>query len=112
MEARRTPARIGQAHFPDQVDDFMRDCGSTLPMAALPTPIQPEPPPVPGDDRFRFEDEESRSPASPELREPSPEDAIGDAKLYSVGTVRALKNQKLMAEGEDLRVERGPISKT
>jgi len=67
-------------------------------MAALPTPIQPEPPPVPGDDRFRFEDEESRSPATPELREPSPEDAIGDAKLYSVGTVRALKNQKLMAE--------------
>ena len=56
MNARRTPARIGQAHLADQIDHFRRDGGSALGMTALPLPIQPKPFPVPSDDRFGFDD--------------------------------------------------------
>ena len=74
-------------------------------MTALPTPIQPESPSMPGDYGFGFDDHQGRSPTIPELREPSPEDSICDAELYFVGTLRALKDQELMTECQDLRVE-------
>jgi hypothetical protein len=59
---------------------------------------------MPGNHRFGLDDHKGRSPTIPELREPSPEDSICDAELYFVGTLRALEDQKLLAEGQYLRV--------
>jgi len=101
----RSPTRVGQAHLANQLDDFRRHGRSTLRMATLPAPVEPKSSSVPSDHRFRFDDHEGRSPAVPELREPYPERAVCDAQLQFVGTLRAPKDQELMAEGHDLHME-------
>src|SRR5580765_8219298 len=47
----------------------------------------------------------TRAPALPQTRQPDPEDAIDCVKLYSPTLSRALQHQKLMAQGQDLRVQ-------
>jgi len=75
-------------------------------MPALPVPIESESFPVPRDDCFRFDDNQCGSPATPDLRQPGPEHPICGTQLHFVGALQALKNQKLMTQREDLRVER------
>jgi hypothetical protein len=58
-----------------------------------------------GNHSFGLDDHQSRSPTIPDLREPGPKDSICDAELYFVGTLRTLKDQELMTEGQDLHVE-------
>ena len=74
-------------------------------MATLPAPVEPKSTSVPCDHRFGFDDHEGGPPATPEPREPDPEDAVCEAELYFVGTLGTLKDQELMTEGQDLRVE-------
>ena len=42
MNARRSPARIGEAHFPDEIPNFIGCRRSSFNMATLPIPIQSE----------------------------------------------------------------------
>src|ERR1019366_2912219 len=93
------------AHLTNQIDDLSRHGRPALRMTTLPAPVQPESSPMPGNHCFGLDDHKGRSPTVPELREPSPEYSICDAELYFVGTLRTLKDQKLMTEGQDLRVE-------
>lgn len=72
LNAWRTPARVGQAHFANQADDFTRHGRSPLWRATLPSPIESKSPSMPGDHRFGLADHEGRSPAVPELRESHP----------------------------------------
>src|SRR5215472_18663558 len=48
-------------------DDFHRHGRSTRWMTTLPAPVQPKSTSMPGDHRFRFDDHQGRSPATPEL---------------------------------------------
>jgi hypothetical protein len=79
-------------------------------MAALPSPIQAESSSVPSDDGFGLEDEQCRPPVAPQLGEPNPEDTISPAEIKLTATGSTLHDQQLMAEGEDLGLERSPTS--
>ena len=90
---------------PNQIDDFLRHGRPALGMATLPAPVQSESSSMPCDHCFGLDDHNDRSPTIPGLREASPQDSIRDAELYFVGTLRALKDRKLMIDGQYLRVE-------
>ena len=66
---------------------------------------------MPSDHCFGFDDHERRSSATPQLREPHPEESVGDTETEFVRTGRALKDQELMPEGKDLCLELGPSPK-
>ena len=87
MDARCAPTRIGQTHLSDQVDELPRHGRATLGMPALPAPVEMESSPMPGDDGFGLHNDESGSPAVPELREPSPEEAVRGTEPQFAGTV-------------------------
>jgi hypothetical protein len=106
VNAWRAPSRVGEAHSVNKFDDFPRHGRPALGMATLPPPIGSESSPMPCDHCFRLDDRQGRTPAAPELREPGPEHPICDAPLYFVGAHRTLKDQQLVAEGENLGVTR------
>jgi hypothetical protein len=110
MNAWRSPPRIGQAHLANQIDDFLLHARPTLWMAALPSPIQAESSSVPSDDGFGLENEQCRPPVVPQLGDPNPEDTISPAEIKLTATGSTLQDQQLMAEGEDLGLERSPTS--
>src|SRR6185437_4312783 len=90
---------------PNQIDDFLRHGRPALGMATLPAPVQSESSSMPCDHCFGLDDHNDRSPTIPGLRAASPQDSVLDAELYFVGTLRALKDQKLMIDGQYLRME-------
>ena len=57
-DARRSPARVGEAHFLDQIPNFIGYRGSSLKMATLPYPIMAKALWMPGDDRLRLDKEQ------------------------------------------------------
>ncbi len=67
MDARRSPARIGEAHLTDQIPNFIGCRGSSFKMATLPIPIPSEALAMPRNDGLRFEKEQCRSPIVPQL---------------------------------------------
>jgi hypothetical protein len=65
---------------------------------------------MPSDDRLRFHQEQRFTPAGPEARQHHPIDAIGWAQLDSAPPMLALKNEDLVAEGEELGFQVGPTA--
>ena len=112
MNARSTPARIGEAHLPDEIANFGTEGWATLATPTLPTPIKPETLAVPGDDGFGLEDEQCRPPIIPQAGEPDPEDSIRTAETKLVATARTLQDQKLMAESKNLSLQNEARSKS
>ena len=77
MDAWCSPERIRQAHLPDEVPNFTRHFRpSRFTLPTLPGPIEAESPAMPGDDRFRLDDDERGTPAGPQLQQPCPQEAI------------------------------------
>lgn len=66
VNPRRTPQGIRGRHRANQGAYLVRDGRPTRPMAALPRPKETEPAPMPGDDGFGFDDDEHRSPVTPD----------------------------------------------
>jgi len=60
---------------------------------------------VPSDDRFRFDDDQGRSPVTPEPRESRPEDTISPAEAKLTATGSPLQDQGLMAEGKHFSLQ-------
>jgi hypothetical protein len=60
---------------------------------------------MPCEDRFRFDDDERRSPPGPDTREPDPEEAVGTRKARPAPT-GSLKHLKLVTQGEQLKLQR------
>ena len=58
MHARRSPARIGEAHLTDQIPNFIGCRGSSFRVATLPGPIESKPLAMPGDNGLRFDKEQ------------------------------------------------------
>src|ERR1022692_320859 len=62
MDAWRSPARIGQAHFSDEIAQLGRNEGSALAM--------------PCNYCLRFDNDECGSPTGPQLRKPNPQQTV------------------------------------
>ena len=54
-------------------------------MTTFPRPKQSESLAMPGDDGFRFDNDESRPPPGPEAKEPSPEQSVPGSKSWAIG---------------------------
>jgi len=75
-------------------------------MSDLPSPEQPKAFPVPADDGRSFDDKEAGLPILPDCAQPSPQQSIGRSQFRSFDG--ALQNAELMAECQDLELQRGP----
>jgi hypothetical protein len=102
VNAGSSPARVGEAHFPDQIANFWRYTRSSFTMATLPIPIQTKPLAMPGDDRLRLDQEQCRAPIVPQSRKPDPQDTVSPTETQPTATARTLQDQQLMPESKDL----------
>jgi hypothetical protein len=65
---------------------------------------------MPGDDRLRFDNDESRAPFGPEAEEPDPEESVPGSKFGPTGNGTS-QDDDLVSQGEDLGLERKARSK-
>ena len=108
MDARCSPERIRQAHLPDEVSNFTRHFRPSRPTrSTLPGPIQPESPAMPGNDRFRLDDDERRTPAGPQVQQPCPQEAV-HLRESNAPTLRPSKHVYLVAKGKNLQLQGRP----
>jgi hypothetical protein len=113
MNTRSTPARVGEAHLPNQIANFRRYRWATfITTLTLPIPIQSEAFAVPGDNSFRFDKEQRRSPVVPQTGEPSPQGAVSPTETELMPTARTLQDQELMPESENLCLQNSASSET
>ena len=62
---------------------------------------------MPGDHRFRLDDQQSRSPLTPESREPDPQEPVGGSQTHLVCGLSA-EEPRADAEGQGSRLESQP----
>src|SRR5215469_11433504 len=75
-------------------------------MSDLPSPEQPKAFPVPADAGRGLDDKDAGLPIVPDCAQPSPQQSIGRSQFGSLDG--ALQNAELMAECEDLELQRCP----
>ncbi len=112
VNARSSPARVGEAHLPNQIPNFRRYRRATFATPTLPSPIEAKSLAMPGDNRLRFDKEQRRSPIVPQPREPNPQDSISPTETELMTAVRTLQDQKLMSESKNLCLQKGTSSET
>jgi hypothetical protein len=112
MNARRTPARIGEAHLTDQIPNFRTYGWATLATPTLPTPIEPKSFAMPCDDSLRLDDEHCRPPVMPQLRDPDQEDSISPTETELLTVTGTLQDQELLAKSKNLCLQNGASSET
>src|SRR5229473_1347144 len=61
MNARSSPARVGETHLPNQIPNFRRYRLAAFATPTLPSPIEAKSPAMPGDDSLRFNNAERES---------------------------------------------------
>src|SRR6266850_5881583 len=89
VNARRSPARVGEAHLPNQIPNFQRHRRATFATPTLPSPIEAKPLAMPGDNGLQFDNEQCRSPVVPQPREPNPQGSISPTETELTTAVRA-----------------------
>ena len=104
MNAWRSPTGIRQAHPSNEVNDLSRQGRAALWMATLRAPVQPKSSSMPGDHHFRFDDQQSRSPLTPESLEPDPQEPVGGSQTHLVCGLSA-EEPRADAEGQGSRLE-------
>src|SRR5215472_15197129 len=77
-----------------------------LTVSDLPSPEQPKAFAVPADDGRRLDDKDTGLPVVPDGAQPGPQQSIGRGQFRSFDG--ALQNAELMAECEDLELQRRP----
>jgi hypothetical protein len=116
MNARGSPARVSEAHLPNQFADFRRYRRATFATPTPPAPIKPKSLAIPGDDRRRLDDEQSRPPIAPQLRKPDQEDSVSPTETGLLSAARTLQDQELMTKSKNLCLQScatsEPISQT
>lgn len=112
VNAGSSPARVGEAHFPDQIPNFWRYTRSSFRMATLPIPIQSKPLAMPGDDSLRLDKEQCRAPIVPPSRKLDPQDTVSPTATQPTPTARTLQDQKLMPECKNLCLQNSASSET
>lgn len=107
MDTRCSPQRIRQAHRAAEVPNFTRHFRPPRPYPAYSSKSNTgESPAMPGNDRFRLDDER-RTPAGPQVQQPCPQEAI-HFRESNAPTVRPSEHVFLVAEGKNLQVQRRP----
>jgi hypothetical protein len=81
MNSGRTPGWIRQAHFTDQRSNLGGNFRSARTAIALPSSVKTKSFSMPGNDSRRLDDDQSRTPAGPNLGEPNPEKSVCSVKL-------------------------------
>ena len=110
MNSRGSPEGIIFAHGADEITNILGNSRSSrFTMLAFPGPKQTESFTMPGDDCFRFNNDESRSPHRPEAKEPDPEESVPRSKFWAID--RSFQDDDLVSESEDLGLEREARSK-
>src|SRR5450759_1334185 len=105
VDARSAPKRVLAAHPPNQLTDFLRHRRAAgLAAANLPSPKQSKSLAVPRYDGFRYDDAKSRVPFGPSPTKPSPKEPVEPVQSWLLD--RALHHAKLMAESQDLKLQR------
>ena len=64
---------------------------------------------MPGDNGFRFSNNESRAPLGPEAKEHNPEESIPQSRSWATGGT--LQDDDLVSQNEDFGLERETRSK-
>ena len=104
MDAWCSQARIRQVHLPEEVSNFTRHFRPSGPTpSTLPGPIQAESRAMPGNDRFRLDDNERRTPAGPQVQQPYPQEAV-HLRESNPSTRRPSKHVYLVPEGKNLQL--------
>ena len=67
---------------------------------------------MPADDRLRLDDQESRTPTGPKLRQPNPQKTIGAMEHEALGLLVSFQHGQLVAQGKDLRLHRRLAAKS
>jgi len=62
---------------------------------------------MPGNDRFRLDDDERRTPARPQVQQPCAQQAVHRSES-NAPTLRPSKHVNLVAEGKDLQLQGRP----
>ena len=104
MNSGRTPGWIRQAHFPDQRSNLGGNFGSTWTTFTLPLPVKTKTFSMPGNDCLWLHDEQSRTPARPNLGEPNPENPVCAVKLNPT-PLRSAQNIQLVAQSKNLQLQ-------
>ena len=100
------PEWVLATHSADQFANlFWHLRTAALSVPDLPGPEPSEASPVPCDHGFWLDNHEGASPVAPHLRQPGPEDSIGVGQLWPLR--RAMQNDDLMTESDDLKLEGG-----
>ena len=90
---------------PDEFSDLGRNRRPPrLASADFPSPEQTKASAVPSDDGIRFDDDQSRPPATPDRTQPCPQESIAPRKFRALHG--ALENSKLVPERQVLQLER------
>ena len=106
VNARCSPQPILATQFADEFSDVFRNRRpSRSTVADLPGPEQTKALAVPSDDGVRFDDDQSRLPATPDRAQPCPYESIGGSQFRALHG--ALENAKLVPECQVLQMKRG-----
>ncbi len=100
-----SPGGVVAGHATDEDPDLPIQRRPPAPAPRLPAPVEAKSLAVPAEYRLGLHDEQARSPASPQAREPDPEDPISPMKPRT--RRRALEDVDLLAEGDVLGRELG-----
>src|SRR2546425_5969634 len=76
MDPRRTPEGVGAAHPPNQLSELRPHRGATPSASTLPSPVAPEPLPVPPHHGLRPHHLQGSPPALPEPGQHDPEEPV------------------------------------
>jgi len=63
---------------------------------------------MPRNHRLWLDDDEGKSPASPQPGQPNPQEAIRSAQTNAMAVGRALQDQELVAQGKDFHLQSCP----
>ena len=107
VDPRSAPERVLTTHGPNQHAHLFRHGRPPwLTVLDLPGPEQAKTFPVPADDSRSLDDEDAGLPIVPDRAQPSPHQSISRGQFGSLDG--ALKNAELMAESENLKLQRRP----
>src|ERR1035441_4684889 len=110
VDTRRAPSRVLAAHRADQFPNLLRNRRSAGPTVAnLPSPKQSKSSAVPRYDGVGFDEAQCGPPAVPDSTKPGPQEPVEPIELRSLH--RALQHAKLVAEGDDFKLQCRPRSK-
>ncbi len=108
MNARCSPERILAMRSSDQFARLAIDTRTTATRPGLPTPVGPEALSVPAQHRLRLDDDQSGSPAGPDLGNADPEHAVAPGEADTASAQPLLEHRHLLSQRNVLPLPLSP----